>query len=88
MKGEGGLELHIRILKNDFFKNHSSPIFFTETKCKRNVVKKIVWKLCPLSRGLWGVYPEVLRADAQKSPFFPILCRPFWRKVSKTVKNA
>ena len=23
--------------------------------------------------GLWGVYPEVLRAHAQKSPFFPIL---------------
>ena len=33
MKGGGGLEFHIPILKNDFFED-LKVIFFTETKCK------------------------------------------------------
>ena len=37
---------------------------------------------------LWGVYPEVLRALAQKSSFFPVLFHPFSRKVSKTAKKS
>ena len=38
--------------------------------------------------GLWGVFPELLRADDQKSPFFPILCKPSRTKVSKTTSKA
>ena len=44
------------------------------------------WKIKIVSRlALWGVYPEVLRAEQQKSTLFPMLLSPFWRKLSKTV---
>ena len=36
--------------------------------------------------GLWGVYPEVLRAHAQKSPFF-LLCNDRFGEKSKKVKK-
>ena len=36
---------------------------------------------------LWGVYPEVLRAEQQKSTLFSMLLSPFWRKLLKTVSN-
>merc|ERR1712012_1371600 len=34
-----------------------------------------------------GIYPVVLRAHAQKSPFFLSCFKHFWRKVSKTTSK-
>ena len=50
---------------------------------QRNGRIKIVSRLA-----LWGVYPEVLRAEQQKSTLFSMLLSPFWRKLSKTVKKS
>ena len=40
MKGKGGLEFHIPILKNDFFKNHLELF----PNCE-NVILHLVWAL-------------------------------------------
>ena len=39
--------------------------------------------ICFQNIGMWGVYPEVLRADAQKSPFFSSCFSRFGEKSQK-----